>query len=181
MKYFTALTDAAFARGAFSAAGLDFDAAIAAKDADVLKKAIDAAKASAKPAVDAEAVLAQAAKENADLAAKVAELEKSKSAADNFVNLSAAVEAAGIKLADATDKDGKIDAAKIQEQHKASVSKAARDMIAAAGHPGVLDTPAADASKPAKQANENVKGEDRLRADFNAQLRNLNLPRNQRN
>lgn len=181
MKYFTARSDAEFARKAFTAAGLDFDKSVADKNTDCLKAAV----AAAKPAADAESILAEAAKENDELKAKLAEAEKSVSIATNFTSLSAATEAVGFKLAEAKDDKGAIAADKIAAQHKALVAKGARDLVAAAGHPGILESvtanPAEDAEKKRKEANAKLSGEDRIRADFNAQIRNLNLPRRQQN
>lgn len=166
MKFFTALADAEFARNAFKAAGLDFDKEIAAKNNDCIKSAL----AAAKPGEGAESILAAAKTENDELSAKVDSLTKS--AATRHTEIISAVDALGFKMADAISADGKIDSAKLDEQKSKIVAKAARDMVAKAGHPGVLDEvpaiSAADAKKKDAKA-DNVTGADRLKRDFNAQ------------
>lgn len=170
MKYFSALADAAFARLAFTAAGLDFDKAIAAKDADVIKSAIVAGK---NP--DAESILSAAKTENDDLKTQLETVTKSSGA--KFTALVAAVDGQGFKVADATDADGNVSADKLAAQKKLFVAKEARAMVAKAGHPGVLDEIPADAQKPkeAKKTDDSVRGEDRLARDFNAQLAKLGV------
>lgn len=167
MKFFTALADADFARNAFKAAGLDFDKEIAAKNTDCIKAAL----AAAKPGEGAESILAAAKTENDELIAKVDSLTKS--AAARHTEIITAVDALGFKMADAISDDGKIDSAKLDEQKSKIVAKAARDMVAKAGHPGVLDEVPADPAakkKEQKKADENISGADRLARDFNAQI-----------
>lgn len=165
MKFFTALADAEFARNAFKAAGLDFEKESAAKNTDAIKSAL----AAAKPGEGAESILAAAKTENDELSAKVDSLTKS--AAARHTEIISAVDALGFKMADVISADGKIDSAKLDEQKSKIVAKAARDMVAKAGHPGVLDELPVDATKTKEQkkADDSVQGADRLKRDFNAQ------------
>lgn len=174
MKYFSALADAEFARAAFAAAGLDFDALKSAKNTDCLKSALAAGKTSA----EAEAILAAAKKENDDLSAQLSaakkkgdEIEAGRSAlAARHTSLVTALDGAGVKLADSDFNAEKPDetAAALKAKIEGAVTKTARLMVAKAGHPGLLDEINADATKPKKpeEKKPEATGRDRLRAIF---------------
>lgn len=177
MKYFSALADAEFARAAFAAAGIDFESAKSAKNTDCLKAALAAAKANS----EAETILAQAKQENDELAGRVGELEAAQTIATATVtNLTAAITAnTGVTVTIAAD--GTINAEAIKTAHDAKVTKAARDMVARAGHPGLLDDPAIDPTKQqrvdSKTKDENapqLTGRDRMAAAFSKEIAILN-------
>lgn len=158
MKFFAALSDAEFARAAFTAAGLDFDALKTAKNNECIKAALSAVKP-VDGLAEAEKAITAAVKENGELKEQVVGLE---TAATRFA---ASFKAIGIEDTSSDEK--------IAEQHKLNVAKAARDMVARAGHPGILEEVDAKStvSKTAKKVdNSNLKGADRVRADFEAQM-----------
>lgn len=158
MKYFTALEDSGFARSAFAAAGLDFDALKKAKNTNALKDAMQ----SAVPTSDmgeADKAIEAAVKENGELKEQLAGLETAGK------RLTASFEAIGIKDTSSDEK--------IAEQQKLNVAKHAREMVARAGHPGIVDEidPASTKSKAVKKEdNSKLQGADRVRADFEAQM-----------
>ncbi len=182
MKYFSALADAEFARAAFTAAGLDFEAFKTAKNTDCLKTAI----AAVKPSADAETILAQAAKENEELTSKVGELSGKLTAAETnaaqFATLTASLNAAGVKLGTDTD------ATKVKAAIDLHSATAARNMVARAGHPGLLDDPALDPTKQEtveqkanKAKTEGLTGRDRMAAAFNSEIASRDANKRRRN
>ena len=174
MKYFTALADAAYARTAFAAAGLDFEKLSAAKDTDAIKTAL-AAKPS--PEAEGESVKALAAAESKAKAAN----DLAESLKANLDSLEKEHEALGnsIKAIGLNPEDS---AEKIEAAHKAAVAKSAREMVAKAGHPGVLDDPLLDPlSKKEEKPKDDVKGQDRMARDFNRQIAAFNAAGKSRN
>lgn len=144
MSIFSAPKESAFAAAAFTAAGLDFAAAVAANDTEVIKKALASAKASAPNAsadlVAAEATLKAAAKENEELTAKLATETQAKAAAVKAAtDAKAEADTAG-KLVKAATTFAGVEATTPEDLTKALKAAAGKEgalIVAKAGHPGL--------------------------------------------
>ena len=154
LKYFSALADAEFARAAFTAAGLDFDALKTAKNTDAIKAAVSASAKPSAEVAELDAALAEAAKENKILSDKLAALETEKAVADEA-------------------EKKKAEAAKAEDKNLAASE--ARKIVALAGHPGVAEKISAEPTQEKREvaAKVELKGSDRYRADFDRQLKKL--------
>ena len=144
MKFFTAVKLATYADAAFKAAGLNLEALAATGDSDAIKSALAAAGKSS-PSAEAERAISEAVAENAELKAQLSKVSQ--------------------ELADAKTEVANT---------KANVAKQAAAIVAKAGHPAVAETITPAAVKPATEKVEsNLRGRDRLAADFSQQARRI--------
>jgi predicted nucleic acid-binding protein len=143
MSFFQSVKKVAYATKAFAAAGLDFEKHFAASDENAIGAHVAAAVAAApvKNNPEHERLLNEAVEENKTVSAKLAAH-------------AAIVTAAGFKVEDCTDEKGLFDAAKFAAANELVIAKAARQMLAKGGHPGVVENVAKDGAKPA--ANKSV-------------------------
>lgn len=149
MNFFAAAKKADFAKKVFAAAGLDFEAAFAANDAEALKNKLALAKAEAEQAAGSGAEdlaafqesLTEATAENSALSAKLdtihAELEK------------AGIDAYAKPADAAADAEPVFSADKLRAELEARASVKAREILAASGSAPLADAPVADANRGA--------------------------------
>jgi hypothetical protein len=151
MKFFEALKNATFAGKLFAAANFDFAAALKANDENALKTHIEGlVSAASTESAEVETALSEAVSTNSTLSAKVTELEGKLSAANanatnaaNYVAVTEALAANGVKIA----KPDELKAAL-----EARISVKARELLAATGTTPLSDAPADDATKPGAAA-----------------------------
>lgn len=160
MSIFASPKQAAFAIAAFSAAGLDFNAAFAANDTEAIKKALAAGKTAGAPDLAAaEATLAAAAAENtalktthatalADVNGKLATATTSLATANAALAKQTALAGVALKHAGLTDATPEALATGLVE----ATDAAAIAKLAAEGHPSFDETPTAAGAGKKKQA-----------------------------
>lgn len=158
---------AAFLSTVLANAGFNVEELVAKADANAVKLHIEGlSKGQSK-----EELTTAIATATSELQTQVSTLEQSLSAATakatNFAALTSSLDAAGFKVTD-------FEAGKVKAALELHTATAARNMVARAGHPGLLDDPALDPTKqtrvdPAKVKTETtLTGRERMAAAFNA-------------
>ncbi len=163
---------AAFLSTLLTNVGLNVAELVEKNDANALKAHIDGiAKGEDKAALTTAIDTA-----THELRSEVATLEQKLTTAEanagKFTTFLASVEAAGVKLG------AKTEAADVKAAVDLHTATAARNMVAKAGHPGLLDDPAldpanqkrADDKSRDKAKNEGLTGRDRMAAAFNVEI-----------
>lgn len=150
-------------------AGFNVEELVTKADANALKLHIEGLKTNPDLEKAINDATAQLRTDLTNAEAKVTE------AGAKYDGLTSALATAGVKLGKEVETDGKIDGAKLKLSHELAVATAARNMVAKAGHPGLLDDPALDPANQ-KRADEKKKdgpeptGRDRLVASFQREI-----------
>ncbi len=161
-------------------AGFNAEELVTKNDATALKTHIEGLKKADKSEAELSTAIEAATQE---LTTQVTTLEGKLTAAETtgakFTALTTSLDAAGLKLGTETD------AAKVKAAVDLHSAKAARDMVAKAGHPGLLDDPALDPAKqqtkdPSKKKTEGLTGRERMAAAFNVEIAAMNSATNRR-
>jgi hypothetical protein len=145
MSFFQSVKKVAYATKAFAAAGLDFEKHFAASDENAIGAHVAAAVAAApvKNNPEHERLLNEAVEENKTVSAKLAAH-------------AAIVTAAGFKVEDCTDEKGLFDASKFAKANELVIAKAARQVVASAGHEVISEPIVKDGVGAAKESRNEL-------------------------
>ncbi len=161
-------------------AGFNAEELVTKNDATALRAHIDGLPKGGVNEIDLKAAIETATQEmRTQVTALEGKLTTAETTGAKFTALTASLDAAGVKLGTETD------AAKVKAAVDLHSAKAARDMVAKAGHPGLLDDPAIDPAKnqvvdPSKKKTEGLTGRDRMASSFNEEIKALNGTSNRR-